>query len=296
MSLPIQEMKSDHDSAQNRWSTNMRKTNKRVKLAFAGLLTACSNGTYADQQAPVVGKLPEALRVITKGAAPVFSEWGMIDDPLISVRDHTVKPDNDVKKVAGEYWVQQAPQTELPEPTLETLRPESADDKLKVVLPIENDEHGANEPEPSDPLQRSIRSISLDITAPAGSMPPNPAATRYESNPLLSSSEPRPWQEEVYFWESPIFCHRPLYFEEERLERDGLVRFPMIRPAISGAHFFASCAALPYQTVMYPPCACVPSSQPSSLRLKRPSTLEQRQFKAAMTQTATVAGLILLVP
>jgi hypothetical protein len=274
----------------------MRRTNKRVTLALAGLLTACSSGIYADEQSPVVGKLPKALRVATKRATPAVSEWGMIEDPLISIRHQTAITDNNAKNFDRDHWVQQAPKTELPEPTLETPRTQSADDKIIIVLPIENDERGPDESELSDPLERSIRSISLDIKAPAGSMPPNPAAMKYESNSLLSNFELRPWQEEVYFWESPIFCHRPLYFEEQRLERDGLARFPMIRPAISGAHFFASCAALPYQTVMHPPCVCVPSSQPSSLRLKHTPTVEQRQFKAAMTQTATVAGLILLIP
>lgn len=274
----------------------MLKTNSRLKIALAGLLFAGCSSVYGDQQSPAVHKLPDGLSVGANGALPAFAGWGMIDDPLIGLANQPASLDNRSKKGVWEHWVQLVPQTELSAPTTDSLPAEAKEDTIKIVLPIATEEGDTSDSELPNPLERNIRGISLDITAPAGSMPPNPAASRYESNPVLSSFEPRPWQEEVFFWESPVFCHRPLYFEEQRLERDGQVRFPMIRPAISGAHFFASCATLPYQAVMYPPCECVPSSQPSSLRLKHPSTLGHRDFKATVAQTATVAGLILLVP
>lgn len=268
----------------------MTKRTTRFKFAFACLLAASGGNATAEQRSMVVYSLPGGMNVTSARGFAASSEWEMISDSQFGTVEQTLSHDNDGENKVREHWVQLAPPAELSAPS------PVATGTIEVVVPIITEESNETGTEPPYPMERNIRGISLDITAPAGSMPSSPAALRYESDPMASGFEPRPWQDEVYLWDSPIFCHRPLYFEERSLERHGLVRFPMIRPAISGAHFFASVATLPYQAAIRPPCQCVASSHPSSLRSRHPATPRHREFKATIAQTATVAGLILLIP
>jgi hypothetical protein len=51
-------------------------------------------------------------------------------------------------------------------------------------------------------------------------------------------------------------CHKPLYFEEPQLERYGHTAGPFKQPILSGAHFFTSILALPYNMAINPPMEC----------------------------------------
>jgi hypothetical protein len=274
----------------------MKTTTQRLRMALAALLSANSAIVHAENVSPAIGSLPGGLNVGSDAATATLSRWEMISDPMTGLENQLPSSGLNPKLNPPEHWVQLVPPAEL-NPTTE-VNPSIGDsrDTIRIVTPIAT-QPSSPEPGASDlPIERNIRGISLDITAPAGTMPPNPAAKKFEPKEVLSGFDPRPWQDEVYFWDSPVFCHRPLYFEERNLERYGHVRFPAIRPVVSGAHFFASCVSIPYQTVLYPPCQCVLTSQPSSLQLKHPSELGVQDLKAATVQTATVAGLILLVP
>ncbi|TWT31541.1 hypothetical protein Enr8_34630 [Blastopirellula retiformator] len=68
--------------------------------------------------------------------------------------------------------------------------------------------------------------------------------------------EGRHWSPTEVNWTASALCHKPLYFEERGLERYGHMTGPITQPFISGAHFFASAAVLPYQMGMYPPTEC----------------------------------------
>jgi hypothetical protein len=57
-------------------------------------------------------------------------------------------------------------------------------------------------------------------------------------------------------WKASALCHKPLYFEDVQLERYGHTRGPFVQPFVSGAHFFANVALLPYKMGINPPHEC----------------------------------------
>jgi hypothetical protein len=68
--------------------------------------------------------------------------------------------------------------------------------------------------------------------------------------------EPRNWLAQTLTWKASALCHKPLYFEEVALERYGHSVGPIKQPFVSGAHFFGSLIALPYQMGIHPPHEC----------------------------------------
>ena len=67
----------------------------------------------------------------------------------------------------------------------------------------------------------------------------------------------RCWDQTTYMWKASALCHKPLYFEDEQLERYGHSFSPCFQPFISGAHFFCHVPVLPYCMGVEPPCECV---------------------------------------
>ncbi len=63
------------------------------------------------------------------------------------------------------------------------------------------------------------------------------------------------------FWAGASFCHQPLFFEDNRLERYGAIRGPLKRvPAVhSGIHFAWKAGVLPLSAAIDPPCSSVRS-------------------------------------
>ena len=51
--------------------------------------------------------------------------------------------------------------------------------------------------------------------------------------------------------------HRPLYFEDEQLERYGHCRRPLVQCVLSPAKFFLTFPVLPYEMGLYPPRECI---------------------------------------
>lgn len=280
----------------------MERRTRCLRLALSAFLTSGGASAFAERLPPATGGLPSGLNATSNATIAAFSQWNLIEDPLTGLESPTPsKSANTTPPIQGN-WVQLAAQAELSPPARSDSDSNAGSnaDTIKIVTPIAiSDSESANlETDKIDrfPQRRDIRGISLDIRPPAGTLPPDSTDTGNSPPNAIAGYEPRPWQDDAYFWESPIFCHRPLYFEERSLERHGVVRYPMLRPVISGAHFFTSYVALPYQVVMYPPFQCVPSSEPSSLQVKHSSTLDHRNAKAVAAQTAAVAGMILLVP
>jgi hypothetical protein len=60
----------------------------------------------------------------------------------------------------------------------------------------------------------------------------------------------------TFTWKASSLCHKPLYFEEVQLERYGHTAGPVLQPVLSGAHFVANIAFLPYQMGINPPSEC----------------------------------------
>ncbi len=67
----------------------------------------------------------------------------------------------------------------------------------------------------------------------------------------------RCWEQTTYMWKASAMCHKPLYFEDEQLERYGHSWSPAFQPFISGAHFFCALPVLPYCMGVEPPCECI---------------------------------------
>ncbi len=67
----------------------------------------------------------------------------------------------------------------------------------------------------------------------------------------------RSWEQTTYMWKASALCHKPLYFEDEQLERYGHSFSPCFQPFVSGAHFFLTLPVLPYCMGVEPPCECI---------------------------------------
>jgi len=67
----------------------------------------------------------------------------------------------------------------------------------------------------------------------------------------------RSWPQTVYMWKASALCHKPLYFEDEAMERYGHSWGPCCDPIVSGVHFFSRLPILPYCMGDQPPCECV---------------------------------------
>lgn len=65
------------------------------------------------------------------------------------------------------------------------------------------------------------------------------------------------WNQTTYLWKASAMCHKPLYFEEEQLERYGHSCRPCFQPFVSGAHFFCTLPVLPYCMGVEPPMECI---------------------------------------
>lgn len=66
----------------------------------------------------------------------------------------------------------------------------------------------------------------------------------------------RNWTPITMTWKASGLCHKPLYFEEEQLERYGHTTGPLFQPFLSGAHFFSNIALLPYNMGIHPMNEC----------------------------------------
>ena len=65
------------------------------------------------------------------------------------------------------------------------------------------------------------------------------------------------WGMTVAAWESPNLFYRPLYFDNQPLERYGQTAGMFLQPPLSGAHFIADLATLPLQVLADHPCRLV---------------------------------------
>lgn len=146
------------------------------------------------------------------------------------------------------------------------------------------------------PEEKPLRSIALTIEPQTGKVPVNTAQTW-----LSKSTHELPYYPGgniVYYWDAPDLFHRPLYYEEVNAERHGYSRLPVMQPAVSGLHFFASTLALPYQMTVHPPRECV--APLGHYRAGNPvpyqRELPEWDPKAAVIQTMVVGGLIFIVP
>ena len=105
---------------------------------------------------------------------------------------------------------------------------------------------------PEDGIFKPLTDISYDIRIKPGELLPDEC--------LLGDEvyEQRDWQRVCFLWKASALCHKPLYFEEEALERYGHTHVrEELQPLVSGAKFFLTIPILPYKMGINPPHECI---------------------------------------
>lgn len=77
-------------------------------------------------------------------------------------------------------------------------------------------------------------------------------ATLAASGPRCNA-EDYVWMPSAYTWISPVFYHRPLYFEQPNLERYGIGPARAVQPMLSSMHFFGTIPLIPYKALAQHP-------------------------------------------
>lgn len=119
-----------------------------------------------------------------------------------------------------------------------------------------------------------------------------PPAT--EPSPFISGRE---WDSRVHMWEATAFCHRPLYFEDENLERYGY-SFGWAQPVVSATHFAGRCLAWPYLAGAYPTHRCIynlgrtPAGSHTSYGVSRPPL----SLRGALFEAGAISSLGFIIP
>jgi hypothetical protein len=154
----------------------------------------------------------------------------------------------------------------------------------------------ANESD-ADRFLRPIDDVPLDIRPTEGAMPEDLAASKFEQQ---AQPDPRIDHavEEVFCSYTPwTICFRPLYFEDVGVERYGQ-RVRVLQPAVSGAHFFANVALLPYKMRLRPPRSCVCSNGFSRVGDCPPPCYGDCYWRwdAAVVEAAAVTGFVFILP
>ena len=114
-------------------------------------------------------------------------------------------------------------------------------DSLLLALPTSN----LHDPIPRNSMQRATYNRNVA----------DPNLT-FAANAYVGSEFRQGYQPVTKTWQSPNMVHRPLYFQEENLERYGNGR-GSLQPIYSGVHFFSTVAFLPYKTGAQSPTDCV---------------------------------------
>lgn len=131
------------------------------------------------------------------------------------------------------------------------LRFDQRDEMPLPDLDAEYAQAGPGEPErcPSPRDLKPINQISHRIAAEPGLFPQECALSDYEF-------QPRNFKPITFTWKASALCHKPLYFQQPKLERYGHT-FGILTPIISMGHFFVMVPCLPYNMGMELPWECV---------------------------------------
>ena len=108
---------------------------------------------------------------------------------------------------------------------------------------------------------KSIRNITADIsikhrdlTNPDNGLPlPVPPECSLGKERL----EPRHWEQTTFSWVAAATYHKPIYFDDDQLERYGHTFGPVTQTTLSAVKFFATVPLVPYYMGVYPPNECI---------------------------------------
>ena len=99
----------------------------------------------------------------------------------------------------------------------------------------------------------TLNKLSIDISVTGDPGADIPFECSLSTDPFA----PRCWRLTTYTWKASALCHKPLYFEDEALERYGHSHGPFCEYLASGAHFFGDLILLPYHMGVETPCECI---------------------------------------
>lgn len=184
-------------------------------------------------------------------------------------QDQSLLPQEDAQQEPVEQPAieqRQPPRTFQPAPQRNAPRPDpfvEADDEPNAGLPPVDDatlaDEGADaqedcEEELAKLKARTLYEVDLNIAVNGDPGQDFPFECSIDDG---SWHQGRCWCETTYMWKASALCHKPLYFENESLERYGHSWGPCCDPLVSGAHFFCTLPVLPYCMGVHPPNECM---------------------------------------
>ncbi len=108
---------------------------------------------------------------------------------------------------------------------------------------------------------KSIRSITADISIKqrdlANPETGHPLPVPPECSLGEERLEPRHWERTTFSWVAAATYHKPIYFDDDQLERYGHTFGPVTQTTLSAVKFFATVPLVPYYMGVYPPNECI---------------------------------------
>lgn len=225
----------------------MNRSHHFSKLLVAGLLSSVPAALSADE--PVRIKLSPFERL----AQSIPPNPDSVP-PIVSPPSRTAE---------GPIELQQIPRAAGPAPTAPATSPAapggSGGEELQVQPLVPAGRPATQEPIAGldvsamidQPLNAAkiISQVDTQPLIPAGELPPAVRCT-------MDGPACLEWMPSGYVWQSPAFCHGPLYFEQANLERYGIGPCPPWTAPASAAKFAAQAVALPVNMAITPPWEC----------------------------------------
>jgi hypothetical protein len=264
----------------------------RAKVTTAELINPLNGAAIEPSEAD------ESMEVIP---AQTFGADEPAEPDEAEATDAAVEPDGAAPQTSGEPTPAESDSDDLD--SLGLLQPGEAPDPIDD--PAITGTPGT-EAAPDRRPYRPITEIGVDTALPQGLAPGMPGskvkgAKQETYSDIPEIGDPRllgVWPGYDFQWSATAMHHRPLYFEDVNAERYGYTVSEVLQPAVSGAHFFASIAALPYKMTTHPPCECI-----YTLGHYRPGSCAPRRWHhepvdpvAAGVQAGAVLGLIYIIP
>jgi hypothetical protein len=109
---------------------------------------------------------------------------------------------------------------------------------------------------PSSDLSSVFARLKTDRSFVESGSPETGNRSSFDSNLDREILDQPDWSQLSYCWETPVFSHRPLYFEQPNLERYGSRNPNYVTPLLSAGHFYGSLFLMPWQMVREHPCDC----------------------------------------
>jgi hypothetical protein len=193
---------------------------------------------------------------------------------------------NEVRLVAERRFIQeeQAPEQATPRrPALQLYQPECPplEEREEYIVPLAN-------------IRADLR-LPKEIAQPIDCSSPLfkqlPGVIRDEQGRFL-------WARSDFWFAASDFHHYPLYWDNQPLERYGQSQAPIIEPFLSGAHFFATFAIIPYKMGIDRPCDDIYTL--GFYRAGSPTPCIRQtlpwEWDAAAFQALAVVGFIFILP